>query len=135
MELIERQWQGIRFSVPRSWTTYLVDNGACAFGPRGETFVLSQRRESVDALARSWSLRLSARGGRVISESRASGPLTGILRVTAIEPAVPRIVTQLFVGGPMAVTATYAAPATDSYDRTEADAVIRSIRIKLTTAA
>lgn len=135
MELTERHWNGIRFCLPADWTTYLVDNGACAFGPRGESFVVSQRSTSVEKLAQDWLQRLSVRGGKVISEVRASGPLTGILRITAIQPAAPRMVSQLFVGGTMTVTATYAAPATESYDRNEADAIIRSIRIKLPSAA
>ena len=134
MELIQRQWRHVRLSLPPSWTVYLVDNGGFAFGPRGETFVVSERSASAESLAHEWSERLSAMGGHVISESTADGPLAGILRVTAIEPSSPRVVTQLFVAGPTTVTATYAAPATESYDRHEADAIIRSIRVKLPTA-
>lgn len=130
MELIHREWQGIRFSLPATWTTFVVDNGALAAGSSGEIFIVTKRSVPLEKLADEWSERLEPMGSQLLSDTHAASSHLGLLRVTAVGAIETRIVTQLFVGGNETVTATYSAPADDSYDRNQADAVIRSVRVK-----
>lgn len=135
MELITRDWKGVRFGLPAPWRAFLFDNGAVAAGPSGETFALTRRPGHVETLAGTWRARFAALGGRVVSEARPRGAISGLLRVTIVDAGEARVVTQLFVGGPDTVTATYAAPAVTSYDPSRADDIIRSILVRRSTPA
>ncbi len=130
------EWCGIRFGVPAGWDVVLVDNGALAVGPRGQTLTIVRRAELLERVQARWDDDLERHQAAILSDQRVSNPVEGRLRVVAVGHFHrARIMTQVFFGGPDTVTASYAADAHHSYDRREADDVIRSIRVKQSVAS
>lgn len=123
---MHREWNGVRFAVPRSWTAYVVDNGCAGVGPGGASLTVTRRHLALEATVAEWNVLFTGHGGRLVSERSAGGSTPGLLRVISVGPGPDRIVTQLLIGGSQTVTATHAAPAA-GFDRQEADAIIRSI--------